>query len=108
MTTRLDRCPFDVEIGRDVRPADELHSIAAGYTYGYYRSKGEDPEAPEHDLADRVWRMHMLTQATTMQRLADEIMRDSVTRCRDGGASWEEIGQHLVITRQAAQQRFGR
>lgn len=106
--TKLSNCPFDVEIGRDVRPADELHSIAAGYTWGYYRSKEEDPEAPQHDLSDHVWRLHMLTQAATMVRLADEIARDTVWRCRDEGASWEEIGRGLGITKQAAQQRFGK
>lgn len=106
--TRLDRCPFDVETGNDVRPADELHTVAAIYTYGYYRSKTEDPDAPEHDLADRVWRTHMLTNAARMVKLADDVMRDSVARCREAGATWDEIGQTFRITRQAAQMRFGR
>jgi len=33
---------------------------------------------------------------------------DTVTTARNNGATWEEIGDALAMTKQAAQQRFGR
>lgn len=38
---------------------------------------------------------------------AEKDLRASVQRARDEGATWQEIGDALGITRQAAQQRFG-
>lgn len=48
--------------------------------------------------------MHM---AYAQSRLT-EAMRESVQEMRAAGASWTEIGLTLGITKQAAQQRYGR
>ena len=48
---------------------------------------------------------------TLMTDLADEIdtaISQAVTGLRDFGYSWAEIGSRLGVTRQAAQQRWGR
>jgi hypothetical protein len=37
------------------------------------------------------------------RELADEVMA-----CRRAGATWSEIGEHLGMTKQAAQKRWGR
>jgi hypothetical protein len=42
---------------------------------------------------------------------ADQARRDlhvAVAQARERGASWAEVGQALGVTRQTAQQRFGR
>lgn len=35
-------------------------------------------------------------------------LREQVKKCRDAGATWEQIGQALGTSRQAAQERFGK
>lgn len=43
------------------------------------------------------------------QRAIDAALRDQIRRERDrGSASWADIGADLGVSRQAAQQRFGR
>jgi hypothetical protein len=111
MTTtagKLRDCPFDVDLASDARPADDLHSRAAGYSWSYYRTKDEDPEAPERDLSDPEVRATMLATASAIVKLADDLMRDSVFRARETGASWEQIGRDLGMTKQAAWERFGK
>lgn len=43
-----------------------------------------------------------------LEKLVEHHGVRAVARAREGAASWEEIGKPLEITRQAAQQRFGR
>lgn len=38
---------------------------------------------------------------------SDAIVRDLVREARDNGSTWQEIGDALGVTRQAAQQRYG-
>jgi hypothetical protein len=44
--------------------------------------------------------------AGDLQRLADRVVGVIVDELRDAGHSWSAIGDHLGITRQAAQQRY--
>jgi Clp amino terminal domain, pathogenicity island component len=44
--------------------------------------------------------------STRLDRLADDLIGYFVDAARLAGASWTEIGQHLGVTKQAAQQRF--
>lgn len=41
-------------------------------------------------------------------RAAEAALRDAVALARGHGATWTELGRALGVTRQAAQQRFGR
>lgn len=45
--------------------------------------------------------------AQTMLDLAEEVLRALVTDARDQGHTWQEIGDLLGTSRQAAFQRFG-
>lgn len=38
----------------------------------------------------------------------DAAMRDAIAALRDKGCSWADVARELGITRQAAQQRYGR
>nr|WP_167478816.1 DUF3887 domain-containing protein [Nocardia arthritidis] len=49
-----------------------------------------------------------VASARDTARSADEALRAAVDRARDAGHTWQEIGEVLGTTRQAAFQRFGR
>lgn len=41
-------------------------------------------------------------------RAAEGALAEAVAEARDDGATWAEVGRVLGVSRQAAQQRFGR
>ncbi len=45
--------------------------------------------------------------AGELDRLREELLTAAVDRARAGGASWSEVGTVLLVSRQAAQQRYG-
>ena len=45
-------------------------------------------------------------KATELDELGDALLSHFVDRCRRAGHTWADIGQHLGVTRQAAQKRF--
>src|SRR5215831_14956863 len=47
-----------------------------------------------------------VAEAAELGELADAVVTYFVDRCRRSGHTWAEIGGHLGVTRQAAQQRF--
>jgi hypothetical protein len=49
-----------------------------------------------------------VTAARDLSRLTEDAMREAVGRARAAGATWQEIGEALGASRQAAFQRFGR
>lgn len=49
-----------------------------------------------------------LTAACTVDDTIDEVIQALVQDAREAGHTWHEIGEVLAISRQAAQQRFGR
>lgn len=49
-----------------------------------------------------------VASARQLARAVDDALRAAVTRARDAGRTWQEIGDLLGTTRQAAFQRFGR
>jgi hypothetical protein len=73
--------------------AAELAMAAAG--------SGAGPLSPPAYL-DLVRRSH------GVDVLAERVLRLSVQQCRDAGHTWQEIGDLLGVTRQAAFQRFGK
>jgi hypothetical protein len=48
-----------------------------------------------------------LTDMVGLAELLDEAITDAVTGLRGHGYSWQEIGDRVGVTRQAAQQRWG-
>ncbi|RFU42810.1 hypothetical protein DZF91_04670 [Actinomadura logoneensis] len=59
------------------------------------------PEAPGGALS-------AVAAAAEAVRRADDHLRAAVETARSSGTTWQEIGDVLGITRQAAFQRFGR
>ncbi len=49
-----------------------------------------------------------LTAAVTLDDAVEETIQTFVSDARNAGHTWQEIGELLAISRQAAQQRFGR
>lgn len=94
-----DRCNFRLHRGFSERPlVDQLHSHAATLAYDLY-----DPSAPD-DTTPR----DLLVAGDFILDLAQKVMRDMVDRARESGYTWEQVGATLHISKQAAQQRFGR
>jgi hypothetical protein len=61
---------------------------------------GNPPESPDYlDLVRRV---------LYVNQMADRVLRLCVQQSRDAGHTWQEIGDLLGVTRQAAFQRFGK
>lgn len=100
MTESTYQCPFHLPAGSvgDRPNAHKLHGQAAGLAYAMY-----DPRADKEEPSD------LLRSAKYVQEMADGVMRDVVSRCRDEGMTWEQIALTLGLkSKQVAQQRFGR
>jgi hypothetical protein len=52
--------------------------------------------------------LDLVRRAREAEVLAGQVLRLSVQQCRDAGHTWQEIGDLLGVTRQAAFQRFGK
>jgi hypothetical protein len=52
--------------------------------------------------------LDLVRRARDADALAEQVLRLSVQQCRDAGHTWQEIGDLLGVTRQAAFQRFGK
>jgi hypothetical protein len=53
-------------------------------------------------------RLPAVATAVDLGRLVEQVLRGTVDRAREAGHTWQEIGEVLGTTRQAAFQRFGR
>ena len=60
-----------------------------------------DPDRPEDHLA-------IVARSAAAERVARDLLGQAVRAARAGGHSWAAIGATLGLSRQAAQQRFGR
>jgi hypothetical protein len=52
--------------------------------------------------------LDLVRHAQDVDVLAGQVLRLCVQQCRDAGRTWQEIGDLLGVTRQAAFQRFGK
>jgi hypothetical protein len=52
--------------------------------------------------------LDLVRRAHDVDVLAEQVLRLCVQQCRDAGHTWQEIGDLLGVTRQAAFQRFGK
>ncbi len=52
--------------------------------------------------------LDLVSRAQGLGELAEQLLRLCVQQCRDAGHTWQEIGDLLGVTRQAAFQRFGK
>jgi len=103
-TEHMIKCPFEYDSTSDALPAHRLHRAAASFTYEYGDADGAGGTRRLTD--DEVH--EMLNSAKWLMSNADEALRLAVWVARDHGASWSDIGVGLGMSKQAAQQRFGR
>lgn len=52
--------------------------------------------------------LDLVRRAQDLDDLSEQVLRLSVQQSRDAGHTWQEIGDLLGVTRQAAFQRFGK
>jgi hypothetical protein len=52
--------------------------------------------------------LDLVRRARSADDLAEQVLRLCVQQCRDAGHTWQEIGDLIGVTRQAAFQRFGK
>ncbi|MFJ9631843.1 DUF3887 domain-containing protein [Streptomyces sp. NPDC101175] len=52
--------------------------------------------------------LDLVRSARDVDNLAEQVLKLCVQQCRDAGHTWQEIGDLLGVTRQAAFQRFGK
>ncbi len=52
--------------------------------------------------------LDLVRRARDVDVLAEQVLKLCVQQCRDAGHTWQEIGDLLGVTRQAAFQRFGK
>ena len=75
---------------------DTLAKVIDESTPGLIDRLGNDPKA----YADLIAVTHLVSEE------ADELLRETVISARHSGLNWEQIGEVLGISRQAAQQKF--
>lgn len=98
------------------------HRIASAAVFGWVPPRPDGPagQAVGALIADAVWHEcgedmgNMAQELDSLGTVSDLIrglegtLLDYATRARLYGASWEQVGKALGISRQAAQQRYGR
>lgn len=52
--------------------------------------------------------LDLVQRSQRLDDLADQVLKLCVQQCRDAGHTWQEVGDLLGVTRQAAFQRFGK
>ncbi|MEU6006356.1 DUF3887 domain-containing protein [Streptomyces sp. NPDC047453] len=52
--------------------------------------------------------LDLIRRAQDVDVLAEQVLKLCVQQCRDAGHTWQEVGDLLGVTRQAAFQRFGK
>jgi hypothetical protein len=94
-----ETCPFNLPLGVDRHLAHEVHSQAASLAYALFSPHADPEDAGGPELIKR---------AAFVAQLAQTLLGRIVEEQRGRGMSWQQIGDTLHITKQAAQQRFGR
>lgn len=77
---------------------DRLSAAIAASLPGLSERLGHDPEA----------HLELIRRVADAQGSVDTLLHSSVSAARSAGHSWETIGSTLGMSRQAAQQRFGK
>ncbi|GGM16879.1 hypothetical protein [Deinococcus aerophilus] len=66
------------------------------------------PDLPGRLDSEPQAHLDLIRQTAAAQRTVEALLQSSVLAARSAGHSWETIGSTLGMTRQAAQQRFGK
>ncbi|WP_052443083.1 DUF3887 domain-containing protein [Streptacidiphilus neutrinimicus] len=78
----------------------DLSGLLAGQATALAQTAGNLLVSPDH--------LDLVRRAQAVDGLAEQVLKLSVQQARDAGRTWQEIGDLLGVTRQAAFQRFGR
>lgn len=87
----------------DARIEVESAIRRAGWTDGAEHSVGEFADRDER----RQFALRAAAAATEARQESDQWIKWMTDEARSAGASWQQIGDALGVTRQAAQMRFG-
>ena len=77
-----------------------LSSLMAEQASALTRALGSPLASPAY--------LDLVRRARGVDNLAEQVLKLCVQQCRDAGHTWQEIGDLLGVTRQAAFQRFGK
>ncbi|MDI5961348.1 DUF3887 domain-containing protein [Streptantibioticus silvisoli] len=77
-----------------------LSALLAGQSSALAASAGSPLTPPSY--------LDLVRRAQDVDLLAEQVLKLCVQQCRDAGHTWQEIGDLLGVTRQAAFQRFGK
>ena len=77
-----------------------LSSLMAEQASALTRALGSPLASPAY--------LDLVQRAQGVDSLAEQVLKLCVQQCRDAGHTWQEIGDLLGVTRQAAFQRFGK
>lgn len=104
------RCVFTVPNGvpaLDQTSFDRLHSAAGALSYVAAEENGGIEGLGGTRIPTTEELIDFVDQARWMLGLAKDAADLAVERAREGGVTWQQIGDLFGTTRQAAQQRFG-
>ncbi|WP_315093509.1 hypothetical protein [uncultured Cellulomonas sp.] len=111
-----DRIRLVEEAVADARPAVARPAVGVQYSVqtspADFRPLPSDPptrpyiEPPHYDPTEILQLVARRRRARKILRRIDVAIEHEVERARECGASWDEIGRHLGITRQGARQRY--
>ncbi|MEP6650230.1 MAG: hypothetical protein ABJA74_10025 [Lapillicoccus sp.] len=87
----------------DIAPAEDPLDLRQALSTALARVAGADESEPDRD---RLLELVAVTAQAGMETRS--LLGEAVTSARAAGASWDAIGRVLGMSRQAAQQRFGR
>ena len=82
------------------RSLTALSALLAEQTSVLARAVGSPLASPAY--------LDLVRRAQGIDDLAEQVLKLCVQQCRDAGHTWQEIGDLLGVTRQAAFQRFGK
>lgn len=82
------------------RSLTALSALLAEQTSGLAGAVGSPLASPAY--------LDLVRRAQGIDDLAEQVLKLCVQQCRDAGHTWQEIGDLLGVTRQAAFQRFGK
>jgi hypothetical protein len=109
MTDRLRRpCAYTVSTDayRNWAAADRLHSIVGSFAEPYDEFLA-DGGWTEEEKPEAEYRLRQVRETKVVQDALNEATSEAVRNARMAGATWEQVGEALGITTQAAQKRFG-
>lgn len=87
--------------------ADKLHSRVGQFAEPYEQFLN-DSGWTEAEKPEASYRLRQVSDTKILSDMLDDARREAVGNARRAGATWDQVGEALGVTRQAAQMRFGK